>query len=65
MKHKKNGSIMFDPNSGAVLEGISHYSYSKNGNEYTLKAFSISNYNDPNTDFQIDLEPTPKCCGLL
>ena len=40
MKHKKNGSIMFDPNSGAVLEGISHYSYSKNGNEYTLKSDS-------------------------
>ena len=33
---RKNGKIMFDPNSGIMLEGISHYSYSKNGNEYTI-----------------------------
>ena len=36
MKHKKNGSIMFDPNSGAILERIGHYSYTRNGNEYTI-----------------------------
>jgi hypothetical protein len=33
MNHRKDGRIMFDPNSGEMLEGIGHYGYIRNGDE--------------------------------
>jgi hypothetical protein len=38
LNHRKNGRIMFDPNSGVMLEGIGHYSYSRNGNEHVFES---------------------------
>lgn len=38
--YRKNGNIMYDVNSDVLLEGISHYSYSRNGNEYTIMSES-------------------------
>jgi hypothetical protein len=29
MNHRKNGTVMFDPNTGKMLEGIGHYGYEK------------------------------------
>lgn len=33
MNHRKNGTIMFDPDTGKMLEGIGHYGYERIENE--------------------------------
>ena len=38
LNHRKNGRIMFEPNSGVMLEGIGHYSYSRNGDEHMIES---------------------------
>ena len=36
ISHKKDGKIMFDPDSGVMLDGIGHISCSRNGEEYII-----------------------------
>ena len=36
MNRRKNGKIMFNPNSGMTLEGIGHYGYSRDGDERVI-----------------------------
>jgi hypothetical protein len=36
MNHRKNGKVMFDPNSGKMLEGIGHYGYNRNEDEQVI-----------------------------
>lgn len=36
MNHRKAGVVMFDPATGAMVEGIGHYRYSRSGSEQTI-----------------------------
>ena len=46
MNHRKNGTVMFDPNTGTMLEGIGHYGYER----VPDKNMIVSKCNNPYPD---------------
>lgn len=44
MNHRKKGQVMYDPNSGEMLEGIGHYQYVETDNDSVLEIICDNPY---------------------